>query len=429
MKTEVSCLFERIKNFYKNIKALSVDQLDQILEYGYVGKVDSGAIVTGHTVHNFTAFFSGVSQISQTVASCPLILYMKTGETSKKPHKTHPVYSMLRDMVNPFMDSLTWKEMMQHHALVWGNAYSYIERDVAYRPIRLWPLYPQHMKVEVNNGIPVYKYREPEGREKTYRWDQIFHLRGFGFNGLQGYSMISLHREAIGLGLSQQEFAGRFLDNGGNIPGYIKYPGKLSEAAIENLGKAFKNRYGGTENAGKFPVLEQGAEIATLSMPLDDAQFLESRVFQIQEIARILNMPPHKLKDMSHATYTNIEHNQIEYRTDTIRPWAERWEKAIDTQLLTSKERANAFSQYDLSHLTRGDIVAEHTAYKEGRYGGYLNANEIRYKLGYNPIENEKIGETYWMPTNMQDAGNPTRKTIDNSERELDDATTETEEE
>lgn len=397
---------QAVKNVWR---AQSINELDKWIELGAAGGIsNSGSFVNGETAMNFTAFFSGVYQISQTIGSCELKLFLRTGEKAKRPYIEHPVYSLINKKASPYTNAFNWKETMQHHAIVWGNGYSYIQRDGSYRPVALWIIHPEKIRIEKKeDGTIVYKYRPPKKQvEIEYQYDEIFHLPGFGFDGLMGYSLIQLHREAIGLGLSQQEFKGRFIDNGVNFSGIFEHPKTLSTQAYENLNKSIKERKAGLKNAGTFFVAEEGMKFSSVSMPLADAQFLESNVFQIQEMARILNIPPHKLKDMSAATYTNIEHQQIEYITDTIRPWAERWEAAIDTQLLTRAQQRQAFSQYLLNQLQRGDRTSEFNAYKQGRYGGFLNANEIRDELGYNPIEG-KAGEGFWIPTNMQYADNP----------------------
>jgi len=413
---------DRLKYTGKTVRAIfaayreqSVADLDRWMDatFGGGGRSISGSIVDGETAHNFSAFFSGVFQISQSIGSCSCQVFDKLADAGKKPAFFNPVYNLLFRKANPYMNSFIWKEMMQHHAIVWGNGYSYIEKDGAYRPKALWPLYPDRMKVEINDkGKPEYIYRNPKtNSDHVYKWDEVFHLAGFGYDGLSGYSLLNLHKEAIGLGLSQQEFTERFISNGANISGIFIHPGRFKdEKAVENIKKSIREKYSGLRNSGRFMVLQENMDFKPLSMPLADAQFLESKVFQIQEIARILNIPPHKLKDMSNATYSNIEHQQIEYITDTIRPWAERWEAAIDTQLLSrdaQKGQKRTFAQFDLNQLIRGDTKTQADALKTLRYAGALNADEMREDLGRNPIENETVGEMYWMPVNMTDAANP----------------------
>lgn len=424
-KDRIKTTGKAVRTIFKAWQRQSVEDLDRWIESTMVGGVSSsGTMVDGETAHNFTAFFSGVMQISQTLGSCRCSVFEKLENGGKEIASYDRVHKLLTTKANPFMDSYLWKEVMTHHAIVWGNGYSYIEKDGAFRPKYLWPLYPHLMEIKLDDtGLPYYEYTHPNTHKKIkYGWDEIFHIAGFGYDGLKGYSLLSLHREAIGLGISQQEFSSRFIGNGVNLSGILNYPGKLSPKAAENLKVSFREQYGGLSNVGKFPVLEEGVQFTPLSMPLEDAQFLESKVFQIQEIARILNIPPHKIKDLSHATYTNIEHQQIEYITDTIRPWAERWENVLDVYLLGSMNNATQtknkkFAQFDLNKLIRGDTKTEYEAYKTGRYGGFLNANEIRREIGENPI-NGTAGEAYWMPTNMTDANDPVKPKENNAATE-----------
>ena len=391
-------------------RAQSIDDLDRWMDtraYGAAG----GTIhaITGETALNFSAYFSGVLQISQTIGSCRADLHKRIGERKTKSWTIHPSQYLITKMANPYMNAYQWKETMQHHAITWGNGYSYIQRDSTRNglPIGLYPLHPAYMRVELEeNGLPVYVYRNPKTHnERTYQWDEIFHLAGFGFDGLQGYSLIELQAKAIDLGLTQQDFNINFIANGIHTSGALSHPGEMTDEAQERFRKSVKEMHGGLANAGTFLILEEGMTYTPFTMPLKDAEFLSSRVFQIQEIARILNMPPHKLKDMSQATYSNIEHQQIEYRTDTIRPWTERWEIALDTQLLTPAQQKQGFFEFDLNGIARGDMKTQYESYRAARYGGWYNANEIRYRLGDNPIENDDIGDRYWQPTNMTDAG------------------------
>lgn len=375
--------------------------------------------VSQETANNFTAYFSGVFQISQTVGSCPSHLFRRVGK-GKEIYVANPLNDRLSKMANPYLDSFRWKELMQHHAINWGNGYSWIQRDTNQRIVGLWPMLPDRTTVRVNDRrVPEYVYRITRTEERVYRWEEVFHLAGFGFDGLQGYSLLSLFQDAIGLGLAQQEFQGRFLANGAHIPGFFEHPKELSDAAANRLKADLSAAYTGLLNTGKSPVLEEGMKYVPLNMPLKDAEFLASRTFQIQEIARILNIPTPKLKDYSKLTYSNAEQLAIEYRTDTIRPWAERWESAIDTQLIPPALQKDSFAEFDLNAIVRGDMKTEAAAFREGRYGGYLNGDEIREKLGMNPIEDEAIGKRYWQPVNMMDAANPVAAVAEQEETEF----------
>jgi len=389
------------------------------IERGFGGMGSSGMVVTQETANNFTAYYSGVLQISQTIGSCPLHLFNRVGK-GKEIASGNLLNKVLSLRANRYLDAYRWKELMQHHAINWGNGYSLIQRDGSQQIVGMWPLMPDRVSMRIrDDGAPEYVYRRGAGDKVTYSWERVFHLAGFGFDGLQGYPVLTLFQDAIGLGLAQQEFQNRFLANGAHLPGFYEHPGVLSEVAAKRLREDLEKAYSGLANAGRSPVLEEGMKYVPLNMPLKDAEFLASRVFQIQEIARILNIPTPKLKDYSKLTYSNAEQLAIEYRTDTIRPWAERWEAAINMQLLTpAQQDAGTFAEFDLNAIARGDMKTEAEAYREGRYGGWLNANEIRGKQGLNPIENADVGDRYWQPVNMVDAAAPAPTQGDTEELE-----------
>jgi HK97 family phage portal protein len=406
--------FQRLRTARKVFRAAgtwrpqTINELDNWMDAQISGGPSaSGANVTGETAVNFAAFYSGVSQICQTVASCATNLYRIERDDSFHHWKTHPLYRVLKMQTNPHMDAFRWKERMQYHAMVWGNGYSVKDYDGAGRVQRMWLLNPTRTWAEIeDDGTLVYRHRGNDNQEYRYNQGDIFHLAGFGFDGINGYSLIRIHRDIVGLGLSQQEFSGRFISNGTHLGGVLRHPKTLSDEAMQRLRTTWASRYSSAANAGKPAILEEGMEYESLGMPLDDAQFLESKIFQIQEIARILNISPYKLKDYSHATFSNIEHLGIEYATDTIRPWAERWEAAINTQLLNDQEQLSAFAEFDLAAIQRGDMKTMNEGYSQARNGGWLNGNEIRQRQGLNKIDGI-AGEAYWMPKNMRDASEP----------------------
>lgn len=380
-------------------------------------------LVNQETANNFTAYFSGTMQISQTIGSCPLRIY-RIEDDKKVEDSKHPLNKALSVLTTPYLDAYRWKEVMQHHAISWGNGYSRIVRTRGARTVAsLWLFRPDLMRVEAKeNGEPEYVFDHPKKGEHVFPADEIFHLAGFGFDGYQGYSLLSLHRDAIGLGLAQQEFQNRFLANGAHIPGFFEHPKELSEPAANRLREDLARAYSGLINTGKSPVLEEGLTYKPINMPLKDAEFLASRTFQIQEIARILNIPTPKLKDYSKLTYSNAEQLAIEYRTDTIRPWAERWESAINAQLLTPGQRdSGTHAEFSLNAISRGDMKTEYESFREGRYGGWLNADEVRQMLGMNPLDDEEIGRRYWQPVNMTDAANPPEQQADENTGEPED--------
>jgi HK97 family phage portal protein len=362
-----------------------------------LGGQDQGAM-------SFTAYFSGVLQISQTIASVDAPL-LKITNGRRSHWATHPVYKIFNDMANPWVDSFKYRENVQMQALNYGDSYSFIWRGPNFRPTELYILNPEKMKIEVlDTGEPKYIYTDKNGDTHLWNKDQIFHLSAFGPTVYEGYSLIELFRKAIALGQQQEDFGNNFIKNGVHTSGVVTHPGKLSEEAHNSLKKDIESKNSGSKNAGRILLFEEGMTWESMSMPLKDAEFLGSRVFQIQEMARILNMPPHKLKDNSQATFSNITEQQLEWLTDTLRPWFERWEKAIDTQLLTPTERKQGRMEHNVNRLLRGDLKATMEAIRIGRFAGILSADDGLDMVGRNPLENETIGKRIWQPSNMMDA-------------------------
>jgi HK97 family phage portal protein len=208
--------------------------------------------------------------------------------------------------------------------------------------------------------------------------------------------------QSLGVGLAQEEFAGRFYSNGTHLGGFLEYPGALSDVARDNLKKDFTLKYQGLGNSHKAIVLEEGMKFSAAGMPLEDAQFIQSREFTIQEIARFLNMPPHKLKDLSHATFSNIEAEQLSYYTDTIRPWLVRIEQAINTQLVGQLMRKSVFVEFSENAILRADIQARFNAYSTALQNGFLNRNEVRAMENQNAIDGSG-GNIYTAQLNLAD--------------------------
>lgn len=352
---------------------------------------------------NFSAVWNAVQIIAGTVASLPLILYRRVGDNGKEREVDHPLYDVLHNLPNPEMTSFTFREVLQGHLLLHGNAYAQILRDTSGRTSQLWPIDPQVVEVKRDGRRMIYRVRESAGNDKIIAAENMLHIPGMGFDGRMGYSVISKAREALGLGLAMEEFQARFYGQGTNLGGYLQHPGKMSDQAHERLKKSISERHGGLKNAHTWMVLEEGMKAERLGMPLEDAQFLESRTFQVGEIARWFNLPPHKLKELSKATFSNIEQQQIEFVVDSIRPWLVRWEQHIAWKLLSKDERKRLFAEFLIDALLRGDTESRMKAYGMMRQNGVINANDWRRLENMNPIEG-KAGSSYWMPLNMVDA-------------------------
>ena len=358
----------------------------------------AGVDVTPDSSLQATAVFACVRCIAESSAILPLILYRRMEERGKERAVGHPLYGLLHDSPNPEMTSVEYRETLTGHLATWGNCYSNIVWSRSGYPMELWPLRPDRMTVKRENGQLRYIYRLPDGEERALRYQDVWHIRGLGSNGLVGYSPIALAMQAVGLTLAAEEFGGRFFGNGASPGGVLEHPGALSDEAHSRVRKSWEEMHRGLDNSHRVAILEEGMSYKQVGIPPDQAQFLETRKFQISEIARIFRVPPHKIADLDRATFSNIEHMSIEFVTDTLMPWLVRWEQRISLSLLTPTERNEYFAQHLVEGLLRGDTTSRYQAYQIGRQGGWLSANDIRELENLNPIDG---GDVYLVPLNM----------------------------
>lgn len=364
----------------------------------------AGIQVTEEGSLRYAAVFACVRVIAESVASLPLITYSQEGERGKARARGHPLFRLLHDAPNPLMTSFEFREAMQGHLLLWGNAYAEIEVDGAGRVTALWPLRPDMMeKVEQVGEEMVYTYRLPNGSPVELPGWRVLHLRGLSSNGIVGYSPIQwAAREAIGKGLAIQRYGSAFFRNGARPGGVLTYPGELSQEAIKNIKSAWQDNYGGLANSHRVAVLEQGMDYKEVGIPPGDAAYIEDQKLSALDVARVFRVPPHMIGDLERATFSNIEHQGIEFVTHSLRPWLVRWEQAIEQRLMSSMERESLFVRFNADGLLRGDTLSRYQAYQIGRQSGFLSANDIRLLEDWNPIEG---GDEYLVPLNMVPAG------------------------
>ncbi len=365
------------------------------------GPTTSGANVSEWTALNYSAWWAATQIIANAVASLPLQLFRRTGENGKEEFRSHSLYRILHDEFNPEMTAMVARKTMQGHVLGWGNAYAEIERDTADRPMALWPITPDRVTPDRVDGRIVYRVNQTNGKEARIQARDMLHIPGLGFDGLMGYSVIRKARETIGLGMATENFGAQFFGNGA-ISGLVAmHPASLSKTATENITKSIQDKIGGQKKHSVL-VLEEGMKVEKTSIPPDDAQFLETRKFQDIEVCRWFNLPPHKLSEMDRATFSNIEHQAIEFVVDTIRPWLVTWEQELNRKLIRPLERTIQFTEHNIDGLLRGDIASRYSAYATGRQWGWLSANMILAKENMNPIGPE--GDIFLVPTNMAPA-------------------------
>lgn len=365
-----------------------------------VKETPSGVHVDQQNSLQQAAVFACVRVLAESAAMLPLILYRRLPRGKERATK-HQLYPILHSLPNPEMTSMELRETLMGHVGLWGNGFAEIEFANGGWIKGLWPLRPDRMKIIRRAGKLVYVYQMPAGADPPYvelPFSRILHLRGLGFDGVVGYDPIGLAQNAIGLALAAEEFGARLFGNGTQLGVTYEHPGKLSEEAYKRLQGSIEKRHQGLTNAHRLMILEEGMKASQVGIPPENAQFLETRKFQVEEIARFYRMPLHKIGHLERSTNNNIEHQAIEFVTDTMQPWLTRWEQAVYRDLLTERERMEYYAEHLVDALLRGDTVSRYQAYSVGRNGGWLSANDIRERENMNPVEG---GDVYLVPLNM----------------------------
>lgn len=371
------------------------------VDVDFYGNSNSGVQVDELRALQTSAVYACVKILAETVASLPLHLFKKGKGGKSEMAEQHPLFSCLYEMPNDEMTSFEFREMMMTSLLLWGNAYARKIRKNGH-VTELWYLKPQLMTVERDTQTGRIKYTYSDDiTNQTYEYkpDQIFHIKGLSLDGVTGLSPISQAREAVGLSLATEEYGAKFFGNGARPGGVLEHPGILKDP--EKLRESWNKVYQGTRNSHKVAVLEEGMKYHTIGIAPEDAQFLETRKYQVNEICRIFRVPPHLVGDLERATFSNIEHQSIEFVQHTIRPWLVRWEQAVSRSLLDEKERLLYFSRFNVDGLMRGDYKSRMEGYAIGRQNGWLSANDIRHLEDLPPIPKEQGGDAYLVNGNM----------------------------
>ena len=358
----------------------------------------SGATVTEWTALQCSAVFACIRILSETVATVPLQFYRRLDRGKERAYD-HPLYDVLHSQANEDMSSFLLRETLQGHLGAWGNAYAEIERNKAGDVMALWPLRPDKTRPKRKGGKLGYE-TIIGGKGYVLPREKVLHIAGFGFDGLVGYNPIQLARESIGMAAATEEYGARLFANDARPGGYIKHPGRLSKPAQDNLIRTWEERHEGLSNKHRLAVLEEGMEFQTVGIPPQESQFLQTRKFQITEIARWYRMQLHKIGEMDKATFSNIEQQSIEFVVDTMLPWFTRWEAGFLTQLLTRQERKEYFAEFLIEGLLRGETRARFDAYAIARQWGWMSANDVREAENMNQLPDDE-GNIYLVPMNM----------------------------
>ena len=372
----------------------------------FLGGSSSGKAVTERSAMQMTAVYSCVRILSEAVAGLPLHLYRYIGSGGKEKAIDHPLYRLLHDEPNPEMSSFVFRETLMTHLLLWGNAYSQIIRNGKGEIIALYPLMPNKMTVDRDeSGRLYYSYQRSndeaigESGRVILKPSEVLHIPGLGFDGLVGYSPIAMAKNAIGLAIATEEYGAKFFANGAAPSGVLEHPGTLKDPS--KIREAWQSQFGGSQNSGKVAVLEEGMKYTPISISPEQAQFLETRKFQINEIARIFRVPPHMVGDLEKSSFSNIEQQSLEFVKYTLDPWVVRWEQSIMRTLLSPTEKNEYFVKFNLEGLLRGDYQSRMNGYAIGRQNGWMSANDIRELENLDLIPDEDGGNLYLVNGNM----------------------------
>ena len=372
-----------------------------------LGGSTSGKAVTERSAMQMTAVYSCVRILAEAIAGLPLHLYTYKDDGGKEKAIGHPLYLLMHDEPNPEMSSFVFRETLMTHLLLWGNAYAQIIRNGKGEVVALYPLMPNRMTVDRDSsGQLFYSYQmnntdapTMESGTVILRPSDVLHIPGLGFDGLVGYSPIAMAKNAIGLAIATEEYGAKFFANGATPGGLLEYPGTVKDP--DRVRESWNKGFSGSQNAGKVAILEEGMKYTPITIAPEQAQFLETRKFQINEIARIFRVPPHMVGDLEKSSFSNIEQQSLEFVKYTLDPWVVRWEQSLSRALFTPEEKKRYFFKFNVEGLLRGDYQSRMNGYATARQNGWMSANDIRELENLDRIPAEEGGDLYLINGNM----------------------------
>lgn len=379
----------------------------------FFGRANSGKRVTDRTALQHIAVYACVRVLSEAIAQLPLHVY-KYNDKGKERVPQHPLYFLLHDQPNPEMTSFVFRETLMSHLLIYGNAYAQIIRNGRGEVVGLYPLLPDRMTVDRDDkNRLIYRYSCYENANPNLKKlgelvlprENVLHIPGLGFDGLIGYSPIALAKNSLGLSLACEDFGSSFFANGATPSGVLEYPNTVKDP--EKVRDAWRRAYG-SGNRHKIAVLEQGMKYQSISIPNNEAQFLETRKFQVEEIARMYRVPLHMIGDLDHATFSNVEHLSLDFVKYSLDPWLVRWEQGLQKDLLCDSEKGKYCIKFNVEGLLRGDYASRMQGYATARQNGWMSTNDIRELEDMNQIPEAEGGNLYLVNgsfTKLKDAG------------------------
>ncbi len=373
---------------------------ESLLAMGWGSGTAAGVAVSPDNALASSTVYACVQILAGSVAQMPLKLYRRL-ERGKDVAADHPLYYLLHDRPNPEMSAFVFKEALMLHLLTWGNAFAEIEWSADGYPVALWPLLPDRMEVERKQGVLSYIYRPDFVRPVPLASWQVFHIPGMGFDGVVGYSPIRVQMETLASERAQMQYGARFFGNGARPSVVLKHPARLTPEAAARLRSNWNELYQGVANAHRTAVLEEGMGIETLSIPPEEAQFLQTRQFTKREIAAFYRVPPQMIGDLETATYASAEQFSRDFVVFSLGEWLKRWEEQIALRLLVGDESRELFPQFVRDALVITQTGERFQAYATAIQSGVMTPNEARDKENMNPLPG---GDDLLLPLNMAKA-------------------------
>ena len=341
-----------------------------------------------------TAVWCAIRLLAESVSSLPISVYTKQKNGDKVEDTKNPIYNLIKFKPNYYQNKITFFEFIMLSICTDGNAYVRIIRNNAGRPVQLICLDPNDVTVVIKDYELYYQINE----EGVLDSSDVLHFKTLTDNGIDGISPIDQCAKALNWSSSLEEFGSTFFSNGAKPSSILQTDRALSDTALQRLKTSFNNNYGKLKNSNSTIVLEEGLTFKPISISPEQAQFLSSRQFSIEEVARIFNVPPHLLKDLSKSSFNNIEMQSQEFVTYTLMPYITRIEQEMNLKLFRTNELGKTFVEFNVNGLLRGDVKSRTDAYKTAITNGYMSINEVRQKENMNSIEG---GDKHFMQMNM----------------------------
>lgn len=362
------------------------------------GPTFAGVDVAPETAFGVSTINACVRVIAETISSLPFPVRKDVGDGDREPLRTHPVWGLLNRAPNRKQTAMTWRELTCVDILAWGNHFSLIDRVRSNGTVHGYRRFdPWNVEVTADGNDLFYRIRLPGGAfSDTIPAEMMLHVPGLGFNGVMGKSVIGMARQGVGLALATEQFGARWFGNGSRPTGVFVHPGKLSPKARDNLIESLREAYQGVQKSHGVIVLEEGAKWESMGVPPDDAQFIETRRYTNEDLARFFRVPGHMIGIRDNQPRANVEQESIDFVTHTVRPWCVRIEQEINRKSFITEPGVAA--EHNVDGLLRGDLKSRYDAYGKGRIGGWLSANDVRRREGMNQIEG---GDTFMVPMNM----------------------------